>query len=85
MKFLLAAARASSLKAGVEIFSSHLKKVFPDLEIMDYHTLLEEGKERKTRNSLFREPINSKRLALRLLGECRSRRPEVIFTNGMHG
>ncbi|MBL7160301.1 MAG: glycosyltransferase family 4 protein [Candidatus Aenigmarchaeota archaeon] len=76
MKILLTNQQTSSVKGGTEIFSSHLKKAFPDLEIIDTRPF-----RQPKPSPIFKEPILAKRLGNHILESGLA--PEAIFTNGM--
>lgn len=81
MKFLLTYATSSLVKGGTEIFSTHLKKTFPDLTVLDYHTIRSHFS-----GSLpfLKEPLSAKRLTQWFLTQI-PEIPDTIFTNGMFG
>lgn len=85
MELLLTIAQRQTVPAGAEIFTSHLKKVFPDLAILDYKTLVESAATRKSRYSLFREPLAARQLAQWLLKHYKHYSPRAVLTNGMFG
>ena len=80
MKVLLTLASSSKVKAGVEIFNDHLKKVFPDLKILDYDSIREKFAEPV---SVFKEPIYAKRLCKWFMDS--GFKTDAVFTNGMYG
>lgn len=81
MKVLLTFAKSSSLKGGTEVFSGHLHKVFPDLNIMDFKDTGDTG----FKSSLFKEPLMAKSVCKHFLKTIKGQKPEAIFTNGMFG
>jgi len=79
MKLFLSHAGVSEVNGGVEVYGSHLANVFPDLQVVDYHSLASELGD--TIFPLLREPERA-----RLLGKYISKNypaADVLITNGM--
>jgi glycosyltransferase involved in cell wall biosynthesis len=82
MKVLLTLTSSSSVRGGVEIFSSHLKKAVPGLEIVDYDSIRPQFREPFP---LLKNPVYAKRLDEWFMKNSNAYRPEIVFTNGMDG
>jgi glycosyltransferase involved in cell wall biosynthesis len=79
MKLFLSHANSSEVIGGVEVYSGFMKRVFPDIKFLDYHSLISDLGD--SINPFFREPERAKRL-----GEFVEKNfsdIETIFTNGM--
>ncbi|MCR4368479.1 MAG: glycosyltransferase [archaeon] len=79
MKLFLSHAGIGEVTGGVEVYAQHLASAFPDLKLVDYHSIKSELGD--TWNPLVREPERA-----RLLGEHVSQKfpdAEAVFTNGM--
>lgn len=81
MKILLTLATTQKVKAGVEVYGDHLKKIFPDLKIIDCTFL----PSRKEPLSMLKNPIYARRLDKWFMEKVSEYSPEIIFTNGMDG
>lgn len=79
MKLFLSHAGMSEVIGGIEVYASHLKRVFDDLELVDYHSHKTEIGD--TGLAPFREPFRAERLA-KLVAKKYSK-ADAIFTNGM--
>ena len=80
MKLLLTVAGIQKVRAGTEIFSTHLKKAFPDLNILDYKSQFGDKKP-----PLLTEPFMAKELISFLLKHHKTSSIDLIITNGMFG
>jgi len=78
MKLFLSHSNSGEVKGGVELYSSHLQKVFPDLKTLDYHSLKEEFGD--TFIPLLREPWRAEQLGKKISKEFST---AEILTNGM--
>ena len=85
MKVLLTYARSSVLKGGTEVFGEGLKKMFPDLEILDFVTVSRKHGLPQEPFALFKEPLCAKHLDRWFMRNFGDYEPEVVFTNGMYG
>jgi len=78
MKVLLTSA-SSRVKAGVETYNDHLRKVFRDLKIIDFDSV------NGFTSPLLREPLKAKHVDEYLIKKANYYKPDIIFTNGMYG
>ena len=83
VKVLLTHESFSAVKAGQEVYSEHLKRVFPDLEVLNFQN----SKQFSKLNwfSLLREPLRAQAVQNHLMNEIHALEPEIIFVNGMFG
>lgn len=79
MKLFLSHAGISEVAGGIEVYAQHLARVFPDTEIVDYHSYKQ--KIGDTAVSLLREPFRAERLG-KFVQEYYPG-VDTIFTNGM--
>ena len=82
-KLLLTLESFENVKAGVEIFSLHLKNVFKDLKIINADTVGFEGKSKLA--APFRDVIKAKAICDYVNKNIESLKPEIIFVNGLCG
>lgn len=81
MKVLLTLESSERVKAGVEVFTDHLKRALPDLEIIDY----EKAARYVGPSANFaplKEPLKS--LAIAKYLKKSGIQPEIIFANNLH-
>ena len=81
MMLFLSHAGLSEVMGGVETYAQFMKRIFKDLELLDYHSLKEELQDSLL--PVFREPERARKL-----GEYVNKNyadAETIFTNGMFG
>jgi len=82
MKILLSLTSSRNVKGGVEVFSDHLKKAFPDLKMINYDST---GMADRNTLPLFRQPIYAKRLCSWFTENIDKYNPDMVFTSGMDG
>lgn len=85
MKVLLTLANSKDVKAGVEVLNSQLKKVFPDLAIIDFKSLSKKYKIKEPGFSLTKEPKMAQKLDKWFMQNYDKYKPDIVFSNGMYG
>lgn len=79
MKAILTLTDSPKVKAGVEIYNSYLKRIFPSTKIFAADAVS------MPKFPLLKEPLMAKNLCKSFAKSIEKERPEIIFTQAMYG